>query len=609
MTLEVFDHPVLESNPVDKIVLDARQAYESSPNNLRLFDRYMQLLIKYEHLTTAQSLIYESKLLHQHSAETALVKAHLTYKMKCYDEADVLFKQAILDFPEDTKLPLLFAQTLRKRKKVIQAFRVIQDINTQDLDKKQIVVYEDIIQLYQLIEKSEGRPLELHEDFSILAMKQAILEFQSTQELHLSDRPLGKVSLITGSLGPGGAERQLCMTAIHINKYAGTQSTASGIRIDSEVDVVINAFDTEDEKSFFLPLLKENQVRLFQIKSMPVTELDDLSISSARLLQLLKETPSPIRYGLNRLVQYFKDSATQVAFIWQDSAILFSALAALVAEVPRIVLNFRGYPPSLRPHLFKPEYYELYKSLAQVARVSFVTNTQATAKAYAQWLDIPLSRFTIIYNGISISHHNLTASPEALLWENFVQKTAGATETIGGVFRFETDKRPILFIRFIKRYLQKTPSARFILVGEGRLRSQCMSLAQELHIEHRILFVGLSKAVSFWMPKMDALVLLSLYEGLPNVLIEAQYLGLPVVATPAGGAEECFVEGKTGHILSSAENPDLYEACSKVSSLINAFKQDNRLKDEAKAFAKATFSIDGMVKNTINLLATKPIES
>ena len=148
-------------------------------------------------------------------------------------------------------------------------------------------------------------------------------------------------------------------------------------------------------------------------------------------------------------------------------------------------------------------------------------------------------------------------SPECeKLWTEFVEATPDATHTVGGVFRFDTDKQPLLWIRFAARYLKRHPESRMLLVGGGRLLQNAIDLAADYGISNRILFVGRSPTVGFWMTKMDVLVLLSRYEGLPNVLIEAQYMGVRVVATPAGGTAECLIDGLTGHVLGCAERPD-----------------------------------------------------
>src|SRR4029078_1718468 len=116
-------------------------------------------------------------------------------------------------------------------------------------------------------------------------------------------------------------------------------------------------------------------------------------------------------------------------------------------------------------------------------------------------------------------------------------------------------------------YLRKHPKTRFLLVGDGRLLPKAQELAEELGIANRILFTRRSTRVGFWMSKMDVFVLLSRYEGLPNVLIEAQYMGVRVVTTPAGGPAKCLIDGVTGHVLDCAENPDFDMMIEKVHDL------------------------------------------
>ena len=69
------------------------------------------------------------------------------------------------------------------------------------------------------------------------------------------------------------------------------------------------------------------------------------------------------------------------------------------------------------------------------------------------------------------------------------------------------------------------------------------------------------------MSKFDVLLLTSRYEGLPNVLIEAQLLGIPVVSTNCGGASETFVDNLSG-LLIKKNDPKLI-ADSLSSLLIN----------------------------------------
>ena len=70
------------------------------------------------------------------------------------------------------------------------------------------------------------------------------------------------------------------------------------------------------------------------------------------------------------------------------------------------------------------------------------------------------------------------------------------------------------------------------------------------------------------------MLLTSEFEGLPNVLIEAQGFGVPVISTNAGGASETFIEGQTGYLSQSGDEEDL------AAKLVAALKDDAEKKCE-----------------------------
>lgn len=572
-------------------------------SNLIIFDRLTKALIKSGEKENARQRINSSELMKVISVDHQLVHANLLHEMKEYSESEAVFDSVISQFPESEPARILFAQRLQNRKLLVKAFEVLKPIQSiAHLGKKNAAFVEGVNRTYQLLEQFEGRSLTQNDDSGILAMKHAILHFKTRFVSPKQVKKIGKISLITGGLGPGGAERQLTRTAVQIETSRVQSQRIAGFQITDNVDVVVKSFGPEKDNDFFLSILVNHDVNHFQMKDMKSTPIEKLEIKDEQLLDLLNAVPNPAQYGLNRLVDYFRTANTEVAFIWQDGAVFFAALAALVAGVPKIVLNMRGLPPNLRAHMFRPEYYEMYKCLAQIPGVSFVSNSKVTARAYCDWLAIPETKFTVVYNGVAPMLPTPSSNDEQI-WADFENLTQGSTHTVGAVFRFDTDKRPILVIRFIRKYLLKNPHARFVLVGHGRLFDQCHELAVTLKIANRVLFTGRSRSVGFWLSKMQAMVLLSRYEGLPNVLIEAQFLGVPVVSTPAGGASECFIDGETGYILSELEEPDLLEACEKVAKLIESFEQYPELERKAKDYVNELFSVPQMIENTIRALA------
>jgi glycosyltransferase involved in cell wall biosynthesis len=93
----------------------------------------------------------------------------------------------------------------------------------------------------------------------------------------------------------------------------------------------------------------------------------------------------------------------------------------------------------------------------------------------------------------------------------------------------------------------------------------------------------------------DVLLLTSSGEGTPNVLLEAQWLGLPVVTTDAGGAAEAIVQGTTGLVARNDSPIEIGECVVRVMT-DPEFRQIARV--EGPAFIKTRYAIGRMIDET-----------
>jgi len=106
--------------------------------------------------------------------------------------------------------------------------------------------------------------------------------------------------------------------------------------------------------------------------------------------------------------------------------------------------------------------------------------------------------------------------------------------------------------------LGRMKDATLVVVGDGPQRPALQALVQQLGLADRVLLAGSLPQQQVWgllAHYADVLVLNSIYEGLPHVLLEAAYWGVPVVATAVGGTREVVRDGETG-ILVSPDSPD-----------------------------------------------------
>ena len=430
-------------------------------------------------------------------------------------------------------------------------------------------------------------------------------------ELHHDRTPIvsispniGGVAFITGSLGAGGAERQ--MTRLAVEMHRG--QPACQIGVSGPIEVFVSNLSTERGRDFFLPVLQDAGIPVKTIASLPSLARDNAGLPP-RLRHLLPFLPSQTTEAVNRLAPHLSAMRPEVAYIWQDGAVLMAAIAALAAEVPRIVISLRGMPPDMRPEMMREGYFDLYQALAKTPGVTFSANTHAGADAYARWLDLRHDSIQVVHNAAETICTTGAASDSAR-WDEFEATTADADFTFGGVFRFDQNKRPMMWLEFVAAALVVHPQSRFLLVGDGAEFDAAKAYAEELGIAHRCLFTGKSRNVGYWLSKMDTLGLFSRLEGLPNVLIEAQLSGIPVISTPADGAAEAFLPNQTGFLLGSTENPQLAEFLRYYMALSSAPNHRKKMGLAARAFAIQNFSMETILPQTLELLSgtTPPVE-
>ena len=115
----------------------------------------------------------------------------------------------------------------------------------------------------------------------------------------------------------------------------------------------------------------------------------------------------------------------------------------------------------------------------------------------------------------------------------------------------------------------------------------------ELGLKDRIHLVGQTSNVKSWLNKFDLFLLTSSVEGLPNVLIEAQAFGVPVISTNAGGARDTFIDGVTGYIVGDNSN----EISERIISTVNDSKWMEKARTKSISYARQKFSPETMADN------------
>jgi glycosyltransferase involved in cell wall biosynthesis len=166
---------------------------------------------------------------------------------------------------------------------------------------------------------------------------------------------------------------------------------------------------------------------------------------------------------------------------------------------------------------------------------------------------------------------------------------------VGGMFRFNAEKRPFLWLEAASRVARAMPEAHFVLFGNGRLRAKMQRMAKSLGIAARLRMPGVFAPSLLGLSLFDLLLLTSSGEGTPNVLLEAQWLGVPIVTTDAGGAKEAIDPGVTGLVAGE-------DKATIANTVIEAL-EDKVFRDRARSagprFVAERYGMERMIRETL----------
>lgn len=202
--------------------------------------------------------------------------------------------------------------------------------------------------------------------------------------------------------------------------------------------------------------------------------------------------------------------------------------------------------------------------------------------------DIPSEKITVIYNAaapIPQAPSQLAPLPE---WKG---------RTLLTVCRLV----PWKCVDAIIRRLPHLPDTRLVIAGGGILEKELAALAEQLGVANRVIFLGhiSSAEVRERLRCADAFVLNSTYEGLPHVVLEAMAVGIPVIATNAGGTGEVVEHDVTGLLIPVGDEAALQSAIERLWSDPELAR---RLTATASERLAAHFDFNAMVNDTADTL-------
>jgi glycosyltransferase involved in cell wall biosynthesis len=395
----------------------------------------------------------------------------------------------------------------------------------------------------------------------------------------------GPIVTCCGSLAPGGAERQIVNTLTGLTQY--------GLR-DRLILLAERLTPNRPERyDFYLPMLQQAGIPAREIRE--TNEPHDFGPRGASdAIEAIKRLP--LMTDVANLYREFTDLKPAVVHAWLDRSSARAGLAAVLAAVPNIILSGRNLNPN-HFFFFAPYLLPAYQVLAQKAQVTFINNSEAGADDYAQWMGVPRERFRVIRNGVDFDGFERPSSQAVAALRASLGASPGLP-LVGGLFRFSPEKRPELWIETAARIGAARPDCCYALFGMGSLRNDMVALATKRGLADRLSIRDVTPEPLVALAAFDVCLLTSAAEGTPNVALEAQWLGTPVVATAGGGTPEALDLDAAGWLVDEPDAGALAQAVLRVLAHPN-LKATAALR--GPAFVKSRFGMDRMLRETRDL--------
>ncbi len=178
---------------------------------------------------------------------------------------------------------------------------------------------------------------------------------------------------------------------------------------------------------------------------------------------------------------------------------------------------------------------------------------------------------------------------------------APTTKVIGMVGRLYPQKGHHFLLTAFAKVLEEVPDTVMLIVGDGPLRRELEAEAIQLRITPQARFLGERADVQDLLACMDVYVQSSLWEGMPNAVLEAMAAGKPVVATAVDGTTELITQGETGWLVKPSDAEALAD---RIVYALNNLTEAKRIGEASTQRVAADFSIDNMISSYDELYRT-----
>ncbi|MBR4834333.1 MAG: glycosyltransferase, partial [Thermoguttaceae bacterium] len=291
---------------------------------------------------------------------------------------------------------------------------------------------------------------------------------------------------------------------------------------------------------------------------------------------------------------------------WLFAANAYGRRAAFSLGVPAVVCGERCLDP------WKARWQGWVDRRLEPKTDAFAVNSSGIVDFYVE-RGIPAEKFVVIPNAVeppapvSADADERAAAKIALLKELKLPYEPGRLPfLIGLVARLWPQKR-------VKEALWAADQLKFaqldfylLVIGDGPERESLLRYRDALRATDRVRFLGERSDVSRLLPTFDLLWNCSAYEGQSNSILEAQSVGVPVIASDVPGNRDLVVPGETGVLVPEFDGDRIRRRTALTRETFRLLKDENAEKRRALAAAararvEREFSLGALIARHVEL--------
>lgn len=301
----------------------------------------------------------------------------------------------------------------------------------------------------------------------------------------------------------------------------------------------------------------------------------------------LLKFPNPIQ--ILRLSLWLKNNKISIIHTHLFLGGTIGRLAAILAGVPII------FHTEHNTYYWKKSYHVWIDRSLSVFTKKIISVSQAVKDFTIKQEKIPKEKFVVIYNGIDDKEFSMIKYKNRIR-EEF--KISPQIDIVGSIGRLVPQKGYEYFFYAAKEVKQKVRSVKFLLAGDGPLRSNLEELVKKMELSEDVVFTGFRRDLVEVIGAMDIFVLPSLYEGFGFSFVEALAMDKPVVATNVGPVPEIIKHNITGKLVPVK---DFHTMAKEIIFLLKNKEMAQRLGRKGGEFVREKFTLKEMIKKTESL--------